>query len=517
LQGLFDLNLSIKNSQSNIDYKTLYEQERKVRLAQEKVIDELQIVMSKLQLQVLELQKFIFTGKQEKFKPVLQNAAQSSLFDVAPIAEVVVNSETEVAAHTKKKTAVRINHKGRNPLPDHLRREVEVIEPTEDVSGLTPVGVERTETLEYQQAEIYVKVIERPEYIKPNEDGTGAKRIIAPLEDKGFSKCIAGITLLTYLIISKYVDHLPIYRLQQIFKRDKVNIDEATIYNWLKRACHLLEPLYQEHRKSVLQTRYLSADETTIAVLDEEKKGGTHQGYFWSYYDTHQRLVLFEYQKGRAALYPKQVLENYKGYLLSDGYESYSQFDTYEHIHTHNCWAHARRKFFDAQSFDQAKCEAVLTLIAELYNVEREYKESDAEQRQQARQQVSVPILNKIYETLSAFKKDTIPSSPLDKAIEYTLKRWTKLCLYTTDGNLQIDNNLIENSIRPIALGRKNYLFAGSHEAAQRSAMLYSLIYTCKEHGVNPTEWLEDVLNKINNTKLSNLHLLLPQNYKTKS
>jgi hypothetical protein len=247
--------------------------------------------------------------------------------------------------------------------------------------------------------------------------------------------------------------------------------------------------------------------------LDEEKKGATHQGYFWAYYDTVRRLILFEYQKGRAAVFPKEILKDYKGYLLSDGYDAYSQFDNMPEIITHNCWAHARRKFYDALDFDKEKCEAVLTLIAKLYAVERENKGCTAEQRQQARIQNSIPILNELKGVLDQYLSNALPKSPLHTAIQYTLKRWDKLVLYTTDGHLQIDNNLIENSIRPIAIGRKNYLFAGSHEAAQRSAMFYSLFYSCKEHNINPKDWLQYTLDHIYETKLSDLHQFLPQNY----
>lgn len=478
------------------------------------MVEQLHITVASLQLQVAQLQKFIFSGKQEKFQPNANaTEMQIDLFPNDKLAEVVAEKEIAVAGHTKAKHTLRVSHKGRNPLPAHLRREVVELVPQEDVSGLNPVGEEVTESLEYKYAEIYVKQTVRKEYLKPSADGTTAKRTIAPLPDNGFAKCIAGTSLLAYIAISKYMDHLPVYRLQQIFKRDKVKIDDATIYGWLKRVCNLLEPLYQLHKQTVLGTKYLSADETTIAVLDEDKKGATHQGYFWAYYDTVQRLVLFEYQKGRAAVYPKGVLKNYEGYLLSDGYEGYSQFDDMPAITTHNCWAHARRKFFDAQKFDKEKCGAVLTLIAKLYEVERQYKETDAAERQLARQNTAVPVLDELYQLLNSYAVQAIPGTPIYTAVRYSLERWKKLVLYTTDGNLKIDNNLLENSIRPIAIGRKNYLFAGSHEAAQRSAMFYSLLYTCKEYQINPIEWLQYTLEHIYETKLTDLYTLLPQNY----
>jgi transposase len=506
--------LYIATSTAHTDYKALYEQQLHINTELVKSNEQLQINLSTLQLQIIQLQKFIFTGKQEKFKPNPNaTSIQLEMFANDKLGEAVVVQETHVPAHTKKKVAVRINHQGRNPLPAHLRREVVTLEPSEDVSELSPVGEEVTETLEYKAAEVFVKQTRRPEYIKPSADGTSAKRIIASLPDNGFAKCMAGTSLLTHIAIGKYVDHLPIYRLQQIFKREKVKLDEATIYNWLKRVCNLLEPLYELHKKTVLSTRYLSADETTIAVLDEEKKGATHQGYFWAYYDTVQRLVLFEYQKGRAAKYPVELLQNYQGYLLSDGYSAYAQLSASEHIIHHCCWAHARRKFIEAQSFDDARAAAVLTHIGHLYAVERTHAQHTVQERLHARQTQSVKILSELKALLEQYASEVLPKTPINTAISYTLGLWPKLALYTTDAALRMDNNLIENSIRPIAIGRKNYLFAGSHEAAQRSAMFYSLLYTCKEYNINPAQWLQHVLDNIYNTKLSQLHKLLPQNY----
>ncbi len=496
------------------DYKALYEQQLQLNKNLQQENEELKIRITSLELQVVQLQKFIFSGKQEKFMPAANNL-QMDMFPTEKLAEAVVTEEIKIKEHTKQKTIVRVGHNGRNPLPTHLRREVTELAPTEDVTGLKAVGEEITETLAYQAAEIFVKQIKRKEYIKPSADGLSAKRIIASLPDNGFAKCIADTSLLTHIAISKYIDHLPVYRLQQIFKRDKVSIDEATIYNWLKRICNLLEPLYQLHRKTVLETKYLSADETTIKVLDEEKKGASHQGYFWGYYDTINKLVLYEYQKGRAALHPKEMLKDYQGYLLTDGYEGYGQFDDVPNIITLNCWAHARRKFYDALSFDKTKCEAVLTLIGKLYDIEREHKTDTAAAIQTARQTLAVPVLNELHQLLNTYQAQAIPGTPLYTAINYTLVRWQKLNVYTTDGNLKIDNNLIENSIRPIAIGRKNYLFAGSHEAAQRTAMFYSLFYTCKQYDINPKDWLQYTLNNIYNTKLSKIHQLLPQNYAT--
>jgi len=469
-----------------------------------------------LQLQVLELQKFIFSGKQEKFKlNANSNEQQIALFENDKLAEVVVESTRHIKAHDVKQTVVRVNHPGRKPLPAHLRREEIILAPAEDVTGLTPVGEEVTEILEYQQGELYVKKYIRPEYIKPTADGIQSKRVIAPLPNIPIAKSYVGASLLSQLMVSKYIDHLPIYRQLQMFTRQKITIEDTTVNNWFKQGCNLIAPLFEAHQRQVLSTKYLGVDETPIKVLDKTKKGTTHQGYYWVYYNTHSRQVLFKYQTGRAAQWPKETLKDYQGYLQTDGYAAYNQFDGVEGITTLNCWAHARRKFIDAQSFDNAKASEVLAQIQLLYAVEKYCAENKyaPDEIKNYRLQNAVPILKTLHGILQAQLTNSLPKSPLGMALQYTLARWGKLSVYLQDGNLHIDNNLVENSIRPVAIGRKNYLFAGNHEAAQRSAMLYSLFATCKLHNVNPIQWLTYVFENINQHKINAIDQLLPQNY----
>lgn len=210
------------------------------------------------------------------------------------------------------------------------------------------------------------------------------------------------------------------------------------------------------------------------------------------------------------------MLHNFKGYLQTDGYDGYETFDKVEGITTLCCWAHARRKFYEAKDYDNANAEKVLEQIQQLYEIESHCRQQNftPEQIKNHRLQHSTAILITLEPLLKELLLKTLPDSPLGKAIRYTLKRWEKLCLYTRDGILQIDNNLVENSIRPIALGRKNYLFAGSHERAQDAAMLYSLFATCRLHNINPEHWLTHLFENINSTLKENLHLLLPQNYR---
>lgn len=459
----------------------------------------------------------MFGSKGEKFiaPGAASGAVQPDMFPHDKLGQIDVVKTRLVNQYTKQQTHLTIKHPGRNPLPESLRREVTELLPTEDVAGLKPVGKEITERLEYQPGELYVKQFVRPEYIKPSADGLYAERVIASLPSMPLQKSMAGPSLLTHLLVSKFVDHLPLYRQLAIFKRQQVTINHSTVSGWIKEAAALLVPLYNLHCKEVLQSPYLSADETTIKVLDKEKKGTTHQGYYWVYYDTGRKLALFDYQPGRGALYPQAMLHQFKGYLQTDGYEAYESFDKVEGITTLCCWAHARRKFYEAKDYDNANADAVLELIQQLYKAEAFYRDEcfTPAQIKHHRHEQAIPVLNTLKKLLQDLLVKSLPGSPMGKAIAYTLKRWEKLCVYTNDGLLQIDNNLIENSIRPIALGRKNYLFAGTHERAQDAAMLYSLFATCRLHQINPEQWLTRVFEEITATAKDQLHLLLPQNY----
>ena len=478
--------------------------------------EEQRILIQSLQLQVNELKKYIYGSKSEKFvSSTAGNVQQADLFPDDKLGEHILVKKTLVKQFEKNQTALSIKHPGRNPIPDHLRREVIELLPQEDVQDLKPVGKEVTEILEYQPGELFVKQFVRPEYIKPSEDGLNAKRVIAPLPAMPLQKAIAGPSLLTQLMVSKFVDHQPVYRQLEIFKRQQVNMHYSTVSGWIKEAVALLNPVYDLHCRQVLQSHYLNVDETTIKVLDKDKKGATHQGYYWVYYDTKRKLVLFDYQPGRGALYPQAMLHKFKGYLQSDGYDAYETFDKVEGITTLCCWAHARRKFYEAKNYDNVNAERILMQIQQLYKIEAHCRDVSftPEQIKNYRHEHALPVLKELEQLLKELLIKSLPSSPLGKAISYTLKRWNKLCLYIQDGELQIDNNLVENSIRPVALGRKNYLFAGSHERAQDAAMLYSLFATCRLHGVNPEKWLTHLFENINSTSKDKLHLLLPQNY----
>ena len=258
---------------------------------------------------------------------------------------------------------------------------------------------------------------------------------------------------------------------------------------------------------------YIQADETPIPVLDREKKQKTHRGYYWVYLAPTEGLVCVEYRSGRGRDGPTNWLDGFEGSLQSDGYAVYDAYDHAPRVTTYSCWAHARRNFFEAKDNAPTLAEEALERIKALYEIERELREtgSDAETRRRVRQEQALPQLEDLHAWLGAHPG--LPQSPWGKAVAYAMKRWAKLVRYTEDGQVEIDNNLVENTIRPIALGRRNYLFAGSHEGARRGAVIYSLVGTCKLHDVNPQLWLADVLGRIPTHPAKRIDELLPHRW----
>jgi transposase len=296
----------------------------------------------------------------------------------------------------------------------------------------------------------------------------------------------AGPGLLAQLLIDKFLDHLPAYRQMKRFERNGVSLPYSTLISWISLASGLLEVLYEALKKEVLQSGYLQVDETGIKVLDQNKAGKKiHNGFFWVYHNSHKKLVFFDYQKTRSKEAPQGMLCEFQGYLQSDGYEVYDDFDKREGIVHLQCMAHARRYFVEALPTDKQRAEYVLEHIQQLYAIERSCREKELsfEERKHIRQKEAVPILENLRQRMKEEQTKVLPKSPIGKALTYCLKRWDKLCRYTDNGRLSIDNNSIENSIRPLAVGRKNYLFCGSAEAAQRTAMVYSLLGCCKMQG----------------------------------
>ncbi len=475
--------------------------------------EELVVKVIELEHRLSVFEKMIFGPKHERFIPSIPVAKNQLELGIETERlhepEVII---TQVPAYKRKQKEKKEKiHPGRHPLPASLPREEVIIEPLEDVTGCVCIGEEITEMLEVTPASFYVKRIVRPKYARANEEGIA----IGSLPNRIIEKGIAGPSVLAMITIEKYVDHLPVYRQVERFKRAGMDIKYNTMLDWINTSADWLVPLYELHKEAVFESRYLQADETTMPVLDNEKKGSTHRGYIWAYRSCEKKLIFFEYQPGRGKSGPAALLKNFTGHLQTDGYGGYEQFTLRKDIEVLYCMAHARRYFTEAIDNDKLRSEYVLGEIQKLYGIEREIKELTAEEKYNIRQEQSVKILKELGAWMVEQYPQVTPKSAIGKALEYSMKRWEGLSRYCSDGKLMIDNNLIENNIRPIALGRKNYLFAGSHVAAQRIAMVYSLLGTCKLHGVNPQEWLTKVFEEIPNRKSNNIVDLLPQNFKS--
>ena len=477
----------------------------------QKINDELRAEVEDLKRQLADFKRLIFGKKNERFVPT--DDAQASLFETSQVETAVEEEDAVAITYERTKPSKDKQKPVRTELPAHLPREEQIIEPEDKPEGAVKIGEAITEILEYRPGVMFVRKIVRPKYkVDTDPNSANTEIVTAPIPSLPIPAGNAGPSLLAYLLISKYVDHLPFYRQVQMFKREGIKLSESTISGWFKAVCKLLEPLYEELKSQVLASEYLMGDETTIPVQTSNKPGATHTGYMWVYRSAVNNLVLFDYQKSRAGESVGSLLADYIGVLQTDGYAAYEQFEGKDKITLIGCMAHARRYFEKALTNDKARATHALQQIQRLYAIERKAREEEltAEELTQRRQQEAVPIL----EALNQWMKEQYPQvsakSSMGKALAYSLKLWGRLTRYTENGAWHIDNNLVENSIRPVALGRKNYLFAGSHEAAQRAAMMYAFLGSCKANKVEPQAWLCDVLSKIPETKLSQLHKLLP-------
>lgn len=489
-----------------INYKKLYEESLLTISKKEEQISQLSFELDKFR-------RYIFGSKSEKLSVQDTDLSQMSLFDLGTTQEQQEELSDEVVAIAEKKTPKkRAKGTGRMTLPENLRREEIIIEPEEDVSGCVKIGEEITEVLDLIPAEFYVKRYVRPKYARPNGEGIA----VGELPERVIEKGIPSDRVIAQMTLDKYVYGLPLHRQIDKYRRLGVNIPASTASDWLIKGWKHLVPLWELLKLLVVNQKYLQVDETPIKVQDKKHKNNIHTGYMWVYNAPADNLVLFDYQKGRDRSGPKAMLDGYAGIIQADGYGAYeSLYSNHPHIMLVYCMAHARRKFVDALKDDKKKATEVLELMQQLYKLEQDMREEGLtwEQRTERRQQEAVPVLDEIGKWMKEHKNKVLSSSPLGKAIAYTLPRWKGLCAYAQHGQIEIDNNLVENAIRPLAIGRKNYLFAGSHDAAEMTAAMYSFMATCKKNGINELEWLTDVLTRIQSHKQKDLYQLLPNNW----
>jgi hypothetical protein len=314
--------------------------------------------------------------------------------------------------------------------------------------------------------------------------------------------------------ISKYCDHTPLYRQQQILARHGIHLSRSTMCGWLKEAVELITPLHQLMCDRIRQSKVIHTDDTPLPV-QEKGRGKTKTGRLWVYLgDPRHPYTVYEYTPTRARDGPANWLANFQGYLQADAFSGYEGIYEAGDAIKVACWAHARRYFYEARLSDPVRAHHAMGLIRQLYDIEEKAKSLTSDERYALRQQQAVPVLDELEAWLKQEQETALPKAPIRQASQYALNHWEALRRYTTDGDLAIDNNVAERAIRPLAIGRKNYLFAGNDGGGRTAAILYSLIASAKRHNLEPFAYLRDVLARIGSTPKNQLDQLLPDQWK---
>jgi hypothetical protein len=343
---------------------------------------------------------------------------------------------------------------------------------------------------------------------------------IAPLPSSLVEQGMPGPGLLAHLLLSKYDDHLPLYRQQQQFARLGVHFARQTLCDWIEKGALALQPIVREIKKELLAGDYLQVDETPVKVMDPEVKGRCATGFLWVA-GTPGADVIFEFHPGRGKEYAAELIGDFKGHLQRDGYSAYGALvrEDQEGLIPVGCWGHARRKFVEAAELQDAAALEIVGEIRKLYFIERRARDDclKPEPRLKLRQDLAAPILQGLHPRLESVRERSLPQSPLGKACSYALGEWRALTRYLENGRLEIDNNLTENAIRPSAVGKKNWLFIGHPDAGWRSAVIYSVIVSCRRRGIDPWEYVRDVFKRLPGMQQSELSTLLPRCWKPAS
>lgn len=474
-------------------------------------IQSLELKNQKLVLELAHLKRLRFGTKSEAL-----TAEQRALFeDDADQDLAAVQAELEATAPTAEAAARKPRVRaGRQPLPEHLERIEVRHEPESCTCGhcqreLVKIGEDISEQLDIEPARFFVIRHIRPQYACRSCETVHAAPVAPAVIDGG----LAAPGLLAWVAISKYLDHLPLYRIEQIATRQQVPLARSTLSEWIGRLGVALQPLTDRLADKLRERGSLHADETPVQQLDPGK-GKTKRAYLWAYrsnaLDGGPPMVVFDYQISRSGKHARDFLAQWRGHLMVDDYGGYKELFK-QGVLEQGCWAHARRNFFELQAAGNHPVAAeALQRISQLYAIEAEGKDLGIAQRQVLRAERSLPELQALHDWLVGLRPTVANGGGLAKAIDYVLRRWSAFAGYAETGHLPIDNNVVENAIRPIAVGKKNWLFAGSERAGRRAAALQSLLATAKLNGLEPAAWLKDTLEKLPAWPNSCIDELLP-------
>jgi transposase len=427
------------------------------------------------------------------------NAAQLELLLQGLVESAVSEEKEEPPARTAPRTASSSSQRLRTP--DHLEVVRQVIEPElvqAEPDQWKKIGEEISRRLDYEPGKFFWQETVRPKYVRLSQ--REVPPVIAPAPAQVADHSLAAPGLLAQILVAKYCDHLPFYRQEQIFQqRHGVFISRQQMVQWTGQSVRLLSAISDFLKKQLRHSRYVQVDETPVRYQDPDLPGRCGQGYLWVASVPGQSVV-YEWHASRAARCLDSLLgTGYQGKLQSDGHSAYPAFVKNKAIELFGCWAHARRGFFEAQEQAPKMAGWFLHQIGQMYGWEKQLRQNRAGPalRQAHRRAHSRMVVERCHRALQLLRPRYLPQSPMGQAITYALNQWATLARFLDHGEVEIDNNLVENAIRPTAIGKKNWLFFGSEEAGQRSAVIYTLIENCRRHGVEPYTYLKDVLERL--------------------
>lgn len=472
-------------------------------------------LIEKLKFELARLRRWRFGASSESL-----NAEQLALW-AAELEGDIAAAETRLDEISTQRAPIERRIPKRERLPEHLPRlEVRHELPSTDCpqcgQGLERIGEEIAEQLDIIPAKFFVRRHIRPKYCCRACESLH----VAPMPAQPIDKAIAAPGLLAHVLVSKFADHLPFYRQEEIYTREGVTIPRATQAGWLGQLQVLLEPLVEHLTDEVVREPLIQADETPVPVLSPGT-GRTATGYLWAFRSgpfSDRQAVVFKFSPTRSQDTPTELLQSFRGILQVDGYAGYNQTLRRDEVIEAACFAHARRKFFEVwEATKSPAAQLALTQIGKLYDIERECHDVSIAERAYQRQERAAPILAHFRTWLEATYTKSPPRGALAKAIQYSLNRWKALERYLQDGRINIDTNPVENCIRGVALGKKNWMFCGSEGGGHRAALIYSLIETCKLNGVEPYAYFVQILTRLPTAKASELPSLMPWNFNSKS
>jgi transposase len=453
------------------------------------------------------LSRRLFGKKTEQLSPGQLTLAYEQLEN-----ELEGPSEPDVPdAHETPAVGPSRPRRGRRAIPKNIRRVDVIVDIPEEEKSCADCGVQRqcigeevSEKYDLIPSEVVCEATHRLKY---GSCGCRPGVLIAPARPQAIEKGLATEGFLAWLLTSKYADHLPLYRLEGILARHGADISRKTLCDWVAACADALNPVYEHLRKRIVTLDYLQTDDTPVTVLTEDK--GSVTGRLWVYLDPLGKTVFFDATPTRGRDGPESVLKDFKGYLQADAYSAYDALYRIGPIAEVGCWAHVRRKFFDCREQDPEALK-MLALIQKLYEVERQAAGMSHEERRALRQEKSTPILEKIDRLRDELSRNALPKSGLGEALRYLHNQREALGRYLLDGRLKPDNNGAENQLRVVAVGRKNWLFAGSMEGARRAAVLYTMVQGCKLAAVDPFRYFKDVLLRLATHPASRIDELTP-------